>query len=346
MRCRICLEEMDCIIFENPRCPRYSHKYLAEGEPDGTVSLTVLKCYECGTIQLSDDLPLEDYSSDYQRNVTFSDTARCHAEVMAFKLIRHGPTCFIEIGCGNGLFSSTMTKFDPGLRQTGFEPSRAACEKARKLGLNVLNQFYDNTAPTPDFLYDSFAIRFVLEHVSDPVHVLRKLDSQCTSDAVGLIEVPNADKQIAEGRWFDFFREHTFYYTPATLAYLIYAGGFAIEEMALTEGGEFISAIVRKRLDTKFRMEHHKFHGKTYVWGASGGCAVWLMDTKGVSAVIDSDPNKHGLRMSGSGLKIYPPSYISTHPPDTIIIMAKAYEAEIREQIEALGFKGIVSTVE
>jgi 2-polyprenyl-3-methyl-5-hydroxy-6-metoxy-1,4-benzoquinol methylase len=358
MRCRICDSKL-IRIFTNPKCPKYSHKYLmtaridesilahrnANGVPiaqdkDATYELNVGKCSFCNTIQLEDDLPSEDYSDDYQRNISFSYQAKVHAEEWAVRLSLHKPTSFIEIGCGNGLFSGYMKRMNPDMKQIAFEPSNAAYQKAIDSGLKVINAFYDKDAPSAEYGYDSFAIRFVLEHLPNPAELLGLLMYQCRDGAVGLIEVPNAEKQMREGRWFEFFREHTFYFTGETLTRLVENAGFEVLDMRKTQDEEFITMLVRAGSWKEMEIKDLNFNHKTYAFGASGGAATWLANTSGISMMIDNDVNKHDMILSGSRIPIVGPQMIVDSPPDTIVITASGFKKEIHNQIRSLGYKG------
>jgi SAM-dependent methyltransferase len=362
MKCRIC--KQDCLeIFVNSKCPKYSHKYLTSIEADSSFRLTVLRCLMCDTIQLADDLPPEEYADDYQRDITFSWSAQIHAKAYAMELTMHNPTSFIEIGCGSGMFSGYMKNMNKGMLQIAYEPSKAAYKKAKDRGLEVINDFYGEDAPDasstaealkaprnpaqgssylPTAPYDSFAIRFVLEHLSDPVSLLRKLNAQLADGAIGLIEVPNADKQLREGRWHGFFREHTFYFTVRTLTNLLYRCGFDVVDLRTPHNEEFITVIVRKHPHTPMLIADHTFKVKTYAWGASGEAAVWLANTTGISLVIDSDREKQDMVISGCRLPILPPSILTADPPELLIITATAYKDEIFKQARKMGYTGKV----
>ena len=77
MDCRLCGSGLLEEIFRTDRCPKYSHKYLAEREfqDDAVFELGVLRCKNCGLVQIEGDFPDDEYSSDYQRNISFSKSS-------------------------------------------------------------------------------------------------------------------------------------------------------------------------------------------------------------------------------------------------------------------------------
>jgi len=360
MNCRVCKNEPLEAVFESEKCPKYSHKYLAESElaSDGTMRLKVGKCRACGLIQLSEDFPEEEYSADYQRNISFSKLAIAHVERFACLLYeKYGARNIVEVGCGNGLFLSAMKKM--GAKTIGFEPSVAAARTARESGLAIRNEFFCPEADSRFSDYDSFAMRFVLEHVPDPVGVLREVGSRCRDGSVGLVEVPNAEQQVRGMKWFEFFREHTFYFTPQTLAHVLSLSGWELVEMHLTMGDEFITAIVKKRAggvkEWKQGETARLLRGmlgnsrRVWAWGASGAGITLLCEcgitSRDIEFIVDSDRNKWGLHASGSRIKIVSPEKLAECRPDAVIILSTAYEGEIQKALSEMGYVGKVGSV-
>lgn len=360
MKCRVCGSEALKAIFQTDSCPKYGHKYLAENElgKDSKVMLSVSKCMRCGLIQLSEDFPEEEYSADYQRNISFSRAAQDHVNEFADKLVNeYGAKNFLEVGCGNGLFSAAMQK--RGVKVVAFEPSAAACETAKAAGLDAHNMFFDENTSREFNGYDSFALRFVLEHTPKPVEILQNLSSRCKDGAVGLIEVPNAENQVKNKKWFEFFREHIIYFTPQTLLDSIYRAGLQLVELKSTMHEEFLSVIVRKAPAPDYQWGEGEVKKllismiepgkKTWVWGASGA-GVTLLCECGINAsmvpfIVDSDKNKWGLYASGSRIKIVSPAEMQDSPPDAIIILSSNYEEEIRKTIRSTGFSGKIGSI-
>lgn len=356
--CRVCESKDLKKIFETDNCPKYSHKYLEERElhSDSFVSLKINKCEHCGTVQHNQTFPEEEYSSDYQRNISFSKSALDYVQKIADQFSQYKITNIVEIGCGNGLFADYITK--KGVAFTGFEPSRAAANTAKEKGFNVHNCFFDENLDKKFSGYDGFAMRFVLEHLPAPVKLLKEIHRRTTPDAIGLIEVPNGENQIFHSKWYEFFREHTLYLTPNSIAYIMQKAGFEIIHLETPMNNEFIKIFVRKskqgmnwgeapiKAALKKLVSEHK---KTYIWGASGGGITLIAESDllglGLDALIDSDKNKWGLYASGTKIKICPPDLIRTNPPDAIIILSSAYESEIKKSILDLGFNGKIGTI-
>ena len=321
------------------------------------VAISASRCRKCDTIQVPEDFPSEEYVADYQRNISFSKSAVGHAEKMADKLAGFGMKNFFEVGCGNGLFSEAMLR--KNVKVTAFEPSKAACNAARARGVDAHNRFFDSTLPNNFSGYDAFALRFVLEHIPSPIQFLESVKDRCMDGAIGLIEVPDAQKQITQKRWFEFFREHTLYFTPQTLVSAISRSGFEVLEMESTLSGEFLSVIVRKPAKDRFDWSLAKTKKevsrmiepakRTWAWGASGAGITLLascgLGPKQVEFIIDSDKNKWDMFASGSRIKIVAPERLRASPPDNILILSLPYENEIKKEIRSLGFKGKIGVL-
>ena len=106
----------------------------------------------------------------------------------------------LDIGCGSGEFLLRMQSL--GWKVTGVEPDRAAANYARSRGLEVLHG--DISDVSQDAAFDVITMNHVIEHVADPVVLLR----QCAKRLRGphsrlVITTPNI--QSLGHRW---FRQH------------------------------------------------------------------------------------------------------------------------------------------
>ncbi|HEY3272831.1 MAG TPA: class I SAM-dependent methyltransferase [Methanocella sp.] len=95
----------------------------------------------------------------------------------------------LEIGSGPGYF----LKFgkEAGWDVAGFEPSRLAAEYSRKFGLNVINGPFD--LPTARKLgdFDIVFMNLVIEHLADPVSLLKDVKEVLSKDGALCVISPN-----------------------------------------------------------------------------------------------------------------------------------------------------------
>jgi SAM-dependent methyltransferase len=76
----------------------------------------------------------------------------------------------LDVGCGAGEFLAQMSA--AGWKVEGLEPDRAAAERARALGVPVVNTALEDSDFGPNF-FDAISMSHVLEHLHDPLGALR-----------------------------------------------------------------------------------------------------------------------------------------------------------------------------
>jgi len=100
-------------------------------------------------------------------------------------------TSALEVGCGEGYVTREFSRgFE---RVVAVEAATEYAEAVQNLGLpnvEVVNCLFEDFA-TPD-RFDTIVISHVLEHVIDPVGLLRKCSALLQKDGVVLVAVPNA----------------------------------------------------------------------------------------------------------------------------------------------------------
>src|SRR5262245_14140469 len=180
-----------------------------------------------------------------------SDNAGRVARVLSFAE-RHLPARgrlprLLDIGSGLAVFAARMRA--AGWDCTALDPDPRAAEHARSLGL---------TAVADDFLvmdltglggFDAVSLNKVIEHVDQPVAMLRR--SAGVLDPAGLVyvEVPDGDAASTEGPGREeFFIEHHHVFSPASVALTAKRAGFstvAIERLREPSGKFTICAFLK-----------------------------------------------------------------------------------------------------
>jgi len=93
----------------------------------------------------------------------------------------------------------------------------------------------------------------------------------------------------------------------------------------------------RNRLD-QLRQNQHK----AVIWGAGSKGITFLNTFEArdvIEYVVDINPRKEGMYITGGGQKIVPPAFLQKYQPERVIIMNANYEEEIKGQLKALGVK-------
>ena len=195
---------------------RFSHKALAIGDRNGhrgaiidrVNGYDVIACEACcfrHVLQLpSDDELRARYTEAYYRDEKPNYVVRSqedsewqrlawHDRLSLFEeLLEREPTrpfSVLDIGCGPGWFLKEASA--RGWSTQGVEPSKQAAAFASSLGLNILNIMFDErTAPQTEHV-DVVHLNNMLEHVADPVGLLRLAIGRVWPGGLICVGVPN-----------------------------------------------------------------------------------------------------------------------------------------------------------
>ena len=216
-------------------------------------------------------------------------------------------------------------------------------------------------------------MRHVLEHVDDPGALLRSLWEALVDrpEVPVLVELPESERILAEGAFWDVYHEHCNYLTVATAAELFEASGFVVESTTLTYGGQYVLVEARpsgrpRRMHLRERprselietAEHFRDHslvqlerlaetisrhaeeGRVALWG-SGSKGTAFLHALGPTAddvdlVIDINPFLGGKFIAGTGHPIVGPETLREQPVDLVVAMNPVYADEIREELHRL----------
>lgn len=117
-----------------------------------------------------------------------------HVARLAGKL-PEAPSTIAEVGCGDGVLLGCLAARGIGRRRDGFEISeRAVALAAGRPGVDSVQRFDGATLPVADRAYDLGVLSHVLEHVPDPMPLLK--ETARISRAV-VVEVPLEDNRSA-----------------------------------------------------------------------------------------------------------------------------------------------------
>jgi 2-polyprenyl-3-methyl-5-hydroxy-6-metoxy-1,4-benzoquinol methylase len=102
----------------------------------------------------------------------------------------------LDIGCGPGWFLQVAT--ERGWTTQGIEPSRQAAEHARGLGLDIVNAMFDESAAQRLEPADVVHLNNMLEHVADPIDLLRLALGHARPAGLICVGVPNDYNALQE----------------------------------------------------------------------------------------------------------------------------------------------------
>ena len=334
--------------------------------PRGDIEL--VSCERCGMLHNARfDPGLAPYDSAYENSLHFSPRFQAYAEALAEDLAgRFGVEggTVVEIGSGGGDFLAMVAAHGFG-RGVGIDPSLPAARSGRA-GEATLTFLPGTLAEAPAGLRaDLVVCRHVLEHVPDPVAMLREAREAVSRDGTNLyVEVPDAEYMLEAPAIWDLIYEHVGYFTDAALRAALAAAGWAVRSSGTSFGGQYrwaeatatepvdldagphgdrdvdVSGHARRFAEVHSAtvqrwnryIEAERDAGRRVAaWGAgSKGVTFANSMTHGLEAIVDINERKHGRFVPGTGHRISSPSEIAGRV-DTVLVMNPLYLREVEE---------------
>lgn len=343
--------------------------------------LELRRCTRCGFAQnAAFDVDLVDYADGYEDTQAHSPRYLDYADELITGLIeRHGldGASTLEIGCGKADFLRLVCAATggPGI---GIDPALSAgAIDDGALDLTLLARPY---GPGDEALTSDLVVcRHTLEHIPDVAAFLTmtRRNLRARPDAVVVIEVPDTERILREGAFWDLYYEHCSYFDLTSLAdlatrvgfdvldtRLVYDGQYLVLEARVGDGPErpaiahapddsstaaFGHAVDRWRNELGRRFSAaREADRRIALWGA-GSKAVGLLTMMQPGAVVpyvvDINPRKCGRHLAGTGHPVVGPDHLTVDPVEEVLVLNPIYLDEIRAQIETLGVDAAVDAV-
>jgi hypothetical protein len=340
------------------------------------VELQLAFCPHCGHIfNPTFDPTLLDYSETYENSLHFSPRFQRYVEGLAQELVArydlHHKT-LIDIGGGKGDFLRLLCALGDN-RGVSIDPSYAPDPVAGDADerLTFVQDYYSEkySGLRADFICS----RHTLEHVQHPHDFVRTIRRTLGDqlESVLFFEVPNALFTLHDLAIWDIIYEHCSYFTAHSLAYLFTSCDFAVKRIEPTFAGQFLcieaGAVLtgqpRRATATvqdiakevagfaqKYRQkvaeerekleEWRKTKKKVVLWGAGSKGITFLnvLAQHGqIEYVVDINPRKEGMYITGAGQRIVAPAFLAQYRPDVVLVMNPIYLEEIGQTLGALG---------
>jgi SAM-dependent methyltransferase len=154
---------------------------------------------------------------------------------------RGTPGRALEIGAGTGYLSSRLKQ--SGWQIDALEPGEGYQAWWRKYELDVICDFFPS--PAAHGPYDAIISYAVLEHMSDPLSVLREARAHLAPDGLLLLSVPDCHAEIAAGDPAMLLHEHYSYFDKGSLARCMQSAGFHVEIVRPAGYGRSLYAAAR-----------------------------------------------------------------------------------------------------
>ena len=334
-----------------------------------TIDLILTECSGCGLLQLTNQ-PVK-----YYKEVITSASVSPKMLKFRYEQLQNWLNIYnlkgkriIEIGCGNGYLLDILEEL--GAEAWGLEYSSTSVKIAQSRGRNVI-QGYPNEIFSEVPSFDGFICINFLEHSPYPGEFLQGIHKIINNRSIGLVEVPNFEKDILFERYYDLIIDHLSYFNQATLERTLSVNGFDIISTGKCWDEDDIYAVIQKREPLNYQhwkisnsilqqidavISDPKFE-RVAIWGASHQSLSLLSMTHSLPVcIIDSASFKQNKYEPCRGIKIIPPKDLNQFNINTIIVMAASYSDEVVNtlihqmgyvgNIFKLGSKGIVSVQE
>jgi SAM-dependent methyltransferase len=336
-------------------------------------------CKTCGHVfNRAFDPASMQYSATYENSLHFSPRFQSYAEALAQDLVKRYDLQgkkIVEIGSGKGDFLNLLCLAGQN-HGVGFDPSYDGIGSPFQNIRFVQAYFSEQHAgEQADFICS----RHTLEHIPAPndfVQMLKRAVSQ-RPETVIFIEVPNLRFTLDELAIWDLINEHVSYFNASSISRLFAQNGFQVHRVEETYEGQFLTLeatiyvtppqrqhadmlpsapqslaasveVFSQRFQEKTALWQHRLNKiqsrgeKTVLWGAGSKGISFLnfLNVKDeVPYVVDINPRKRGMFISGSGQEIVPPEFLRDYRPDSVIIMNPIYRTEIEHNLADMGLQ-------
>ena len=358
-------------------CLMLSSREEALAFPRGDIELGF--CRGCGFIgNVRFDLALNRYSAAYEETQAYSPRfMRFLDEVWDDQIDRfeRGPgMTALEIGCGKGEFLVGLCERS-GCAGIGVDPAYRP-ERTHSTASDRMTFIRDLYGPKYSHLQaDYVCCRHTLEHIApvrDFVRLMRETIGERRHVNV-FFELPDMERVLEQGAFWDIYYEHCTYFTRGSLARLFRASGFDVHRLYKAYDDQYLmleaqpadgptdallpqendlaviaSLVGRFERQVSDRLQslsevlaQHRARGhRLAIWGSGSKC-VSLVSSLGLAvddgaeppAVVDINPHKHGKFLAGSGVQIISPDALRSLRPDLVLVMNSIYTEEIRRDL-------------
>jgi len=250
------MEYVNCIC-----CNEDSTKILFEVKDENHEVFNIVKCRNCGLVFLNPRPTKQEiknyYPSNYYthkikieqpnlRSKIYGNYIRLFGNLMdwpeALKDLPKGNV--LDVGCGNGKLLKELK--EKGWETYGVDVDPLATKQARKLGLNVFTGELHEVEIPKDY-FDVVIMKHSLEHMHNPLQILKEYHRILKPDGTLIIEVPNiksTEAKIFREQWKELdIPRHLYHFSPYTLASLLNKANFLPTEIFL--GSMFLDPIFR-----------------------------------------------------------------------------------------------------
>lgn len=191
--------------------------------------LIFYSCVRCGLLELAGDKRVIDYTGR-DRGTTRQLPTYQEKLLKAISDFACESDHIIEVGSNDGAFLRSLR--EAGLSNcSGIEPAQSLSRLSRESGIRTKTG-YLTISEVPEVISEmgnaSFVVsRHTLEHISDPAGFLKAVYKLVEKEEGNiLLEVPDGEHMVSEGKFWELWDEHLYYYNAFNLEMITRKQGF------------------------------------------------------------------------------------------------------------------------
>lgn len=353
-QCILCAGEIEQIYkFEN--FPIYMGVSISE-ENDIFNDMVWGKCCECGCVQLNS---LIDLNILYKKphNPAIGKTWKEHNDLFSNYIINSGVKNILDIGGANMKIANIVCQPDSITSYTVVDSLANQYNGEKHFKIKTINDIIENVNISEK--YDGIVLSHTLEHIYDPVSMLKTLSSFLTDDGKIFISVPNIKEQLQDGFLNALNFEHTYYISHEYMKLLAINSGFELVDIFdFSKYNSFYSFKKSDneqqiRIDKEEATKIYKDHidnlkkdvreinikldsNPSYCFGSHIFTQMLIaaeLSVDNIKGILDNDPDKIGKHLYGTDIMVYHPSIIKDEIDPIVILRVAQYKQEIVDQL-------------
>ena len=366
-RCPLCRAEACLTLLDRPKVAALSNRCYATREaaraaPCGQLKL--VQCAACGFVfNCRFDPALINYDTDYESDQSGSPRFTRHLDEIRARLLSFTTgrkARIMEIGCGQGdLLEVLVEQGIDRIRAVGYDTTWR--HRPLPPGLRIEATAFGAAPRTERSDFDLVLTRHVIEHVADPVGLLRHMAAAMGPSGRVCIETPALEWIIAGNQMQDFFYEHCNYFTATSLTDACRRAGLGNVRVETTFAGQYLWAEAQATTETSspapvvgdYCLDAQFFArwrttllartgtGAIALWGAGAKGVTFAAETDPsatlIACLIDVNPNKQGKFVGRSGHPVVSPAAAADFEICAIVVMNPNYHEEIAGMADAVG---------